>query len=264
MKRIIFCTLVLVMFFLNSVYLNAQIQKTLGMDGGFYFNSSNIAYHFSLTYSLQFNQYFGISAGTMFLSVPLDIAGFVVRENYKHHSNSRPNIHFDAEVEAVYREEVRYFNHSRIFVAKNSENNIIGAIRLMLWDGRETLPIQSLFGIQCLNDISPDDSCSAIWHIGRLAVNTDIGRHGLLLFKSLLLYAMYPICNRKKGIVFAECDSKLLRTMKLMGIRVHSLGNGIEYLGSETIPVYSTYDDLVGFFRENQSFYGINQASVVA
>jgi hypothetical protein len=97
-----------------------------------------------------------------------------------------------------------------------------------------------------------------------LAVNTDIGRHGLLLFKSLLLYAMYPICNRKKGIVFAECDSKLLRTMKLMGIRVHSLGNGIEYLGSETIPVYSTYDDLVGFFRENQSFYGINQASVVA
>lgn len=76
MKRIIFCTLVLVMFFLNSVYLNAQIQKTLGMDGGFYFNSSNIAYHFSLTYSLQFNQYFGISAGTMFLSVPLDIAGW--------------------------------------------------------------------------------------------------------------------------------------------------------------------------------------------
>lgn len=193
-----------------------------------------------------------------------ELAGFVVRENYKHLSNSRPNIHFDAEVEAVYREEVRYFNHSRIFVAKNSENNIIGAIRLMLWDGRETLPIQSLFGIQCLNDISPDDSCSAIWHIGRLAVNTDIGRHGLLLFKSLLLYAMYPICNRKKGIVFAECDSKLLRTMKLMGIRVHSLGNGIEYLGSETIPVYSTYDDLVGFFRENQSFYGINQASVVA
>ncbi|MDD2618835.1 MAG: hypothetical protein PHT87_08590, partial [Bacteroidales bacterium] len=69
---------------------------------------------------------------------------------------------------------------------------------------------------------------------------------------------------QQKGIVFAECDSKLLRTMKLMGIRVHSLGNGIEYLGSETIPVYSTYDDLVGFFRENQSSYGINQASVVA
>lgn len=193
-----------------------------------------------------------------------ELAEFVVTENYKHHTNNRADTHFDTEVEAVHREEVLYFNRSQIFVAKNTENNIIGAIRLMLWDGKETLPIQSLFGIQCLNDISPDDSCSAIWHIGRLAVNTDIGRYGLLLFKSLLLYAMYPICSRKKGIVFAECDSKLLRTMQLMGIQVHQLGDGIEYLGSETIPVYSTYDNLVGFFRANQSLVRHQSDSVTA
>src|SRR5690554_4051167 len=69
-----------------------------------------------------------------------ELAGFVVRENYRHHTNGRLNIHFETEVEAVYREEVRYFNHSRIFVAKNSENNIIGAIRLMLWMGEKHCP----------------------------------------------------------------------------------------------------------------------------
>lgn len=92
MKRLIFNTLVLVIFFLNPVYLNAQIQKTLGVDGGFYFNSSNIAYHFSLTYNLQFNQYFGISAGTMFLSVPLDIAGWSDSSRNSHYYFDDDNI----------------------------------------------------------------------------------------------------------------------------------------------------------------------------
>ena len=44
-----------------------------------------------------------------------ELAGFVVRENDKLHANARLNTHFDAEVEPVYDEEVRYFNHSWIF-----------------------------------------------------------------------------------------------------------------------------------------------------
>lgn len=63
---------------------------------------------------------------------------------------------------------------------------------------------------------------------------------------------MYPICNREKGIVFAECDSKLLRTMILMGIQAKALGEGINYLSSETIPVYATRGGLTDFFNKNQ------------
>lgn len=177
-----------------------------------------------------------------------ELAKFVVQENYKHHVKDCSSHFIDADVEAVYQEEFRYYNHSHTFVARNIENEIIGAIRLMYWDRKEKLPIQSIFGINCLNDISLKDSSSAIWHIGRYAVNTNIGRYGLMLFKLLLLYAIYPICDRKNGIVFAECDSKLFRTLRLMGIQMHQLGEGINYLGSETFPIYSDYDDLSMFF----------------
>ena len=159
----------------------------------------------------------------------MELSEFVVMENYKHHTAGKLNDDFDSEITSVYNEEMRYFSRSRVFVAKNDQGAIIGAIRLMNWNKKEILPIQSLFDIQNLCDISPEDGVSAIWHIGRLAVNTDIGRYGLILFKLLLLYAMFPICDQEKGIVFAECDSKLLRTMLLMGIQVKTLGEGIEY-----------------------------------
>lgn len=119
-----------------------------------------------------------------------ELAKFVVQENYKHHVKDCSSHFIEADVEAVYQEELRYYNHSHTF----------------------------------------------------------IGRYGLMLFKLLLLYAIYPICDRKNGIVFAECDSKLFWTLRLMGIQMHQLGEGINYLGSETFPIYSNYDDLSIFF----------------
>lgn len=193
----------------------------------------------------------------------MELSEFVVLENYKHHTAGQLSDNSNSEIASVYNEEMRYFNRSRVFVAKNEENKIIGAIRLMNWDGDDVLLIQSLFDIRNLNDISPEDAKAAIWHIGRFAVSTDIGRYGLVLFKLLLLYAMYPICEQEKGIVFAECDSKLLRTMLLMGIQAKTLGESIEYLGSETIPVYATRSGLMNFFNKNQEIIR-NQISVTA
>lgn len=185
-------------------------------------------------------------------SALLELSEFVVLENYKHHTDGKFNNDFQSDVISVYKEEMRYFSRSHVFVARNEHGAIIGAIRLMNWNKKEILPIQTLFDIKNLFDISPEDSHTAIWHIGRLAVSTDISRYGLILFKLLLLYAMYPICNHEKGIVFAECDSKLLRTMLLMGIQVKALGEGITYLGSKTIPVYTTRSGLTEFFDKNQ------------
>lgn len=181
------------------------------------------------------------------------LASFVVTENYKHHVKEGINADFASEVESVYQEEIRYFNHSRIFVAKNSESAIIGAIRLMNWDRKEVLPIQKLFHIRPLEKISPDDSGAAIWHIGRFAVSSNISHYGISIFKTLLLYAFHPICEYEKGIVFAECDSKLLHTMQSMGIDIKILGESIIHLGSGTIPVYATSKDLLNFFNKNQS-----------
>ena len=51
----------------------------------------------------------------------------------------------------------------------------------------------------------------------------------------------------KNSIAFAECDSKLLRVMNLMGIKADVIGDSINYLGSETIPVSMNYEGLKGF-----------------
>ena len=40
--------------------------------------------------------------------------------------------------------------------------------------------------------------------------------------------------------------------MRLMGIQVQSIGESMEYLGSETTPVYATRDGLTNFFSKNR------------
>jgi hypothetical protein len=59
---------------LIPVYSLAQNLKDLSMDAGLYFNSDNVAYHFSVSQNCLFNPYFGVSAGAMFLAAPLDVA----------------------------------------------------------------------------------------------------------------------------------------------------------------------------------------------
>ncbi|MDR0613261.1 MAG: hypothetical protein LBG45_07275 [Dysgonamonadaceae bacterium] len=107
-----------------------------------------------------------------------------------------------------------FFSQSKVFVAKNNTNEIAGTIRVMEWSGLEELPVTKLFGIRKLDEISPEDSNA-------------------------------PICKHKKGIMFAECDRKLFKTVNSLGIKAIALGEGIEYLGSLTIPMYATCSCLI-------------------
>ncbi len=180
-----------------------------------------------------------------------ELAEFVVRENYRHHTKS-PGSDFRRDVERIYHEEMSYFKRSQIFIATEANGKIIGSIRVMNWDRQQQLPLQTLFNIPTLTRLLAEQT-SAVWHIGRLAVSTGISSCRLTLFKILLLYAMLPIYESENDLVLAECDHKLLRIMRLMGICVQQLGEGIEYLGSQTIPIYATRDGLVDFFYKNQS-----------
>lgn len=63
-----------------------------------------------------------------------------------------------------------------------------------------------------------------------------------------MIYAITPICEQQNSYMIAECDSKLLRVMGLLGISTVRLGSGVHYLGSETIPVYSNRMGLMSFY----------------
>jgi hypothetical protein len=78
---------------LIPVYSLAQNLKDLSMDAGLYFNSDNdAAFHFSVNYNRLFNQYFGVSAGAMFLSAPLDAAGWSNEEQTIHYYLDEKNV----------------------------------------------------------------------------------------------------------------------------------------------------------------------------
>ncbi|CAA0197418.1 conserved hypothetical protein [Tenacibaculum maritimum] len=183
------------------------------------------------------------------------LSKFIVEENFKHHQKKSNFKKIKKDIISVYQEEIKYIQNSEIFVCKDNLGDIIGAIRVLRWNYVDKLPIQNLFGINPLLVVE-DRSLNEIWHIGRFAIKKGIQKANL--FKKLMVCAIAPVCSHVGNIAFAECDSKLLRVMSLLGIRFKIVGKSINYLGSETIPVSFSYHDLIGFYEENKKLvFGI-------
>ncbi len=151
-------------------------------------------------------------------------------ENGNHHdgeSISREN--FEDNFSQIYSEDLEQFGSSAFYAAIYQEK-VIGSVKVSLWDGFTSLPIQKLFGINC-SSFKTLNGQLAVWHVGRLAISKD-NPMGILLLKQLLTLAIYSICKYPtKGIMVAECDKKLLRILNLLGIKTKALAPGIEYLG---------------------------------
>lgn len=177
------------------------------------------------------------------------ISKFVVAENFKHHANHVLPTDYRRDVDSIYKEEIGFIKNSKIFTIKTGDGNIIGTIRVLKWDYISPLPIQKMFGVDPLLWAN-GNSINEIWHIGRFAIKR--GARNVNLLKKLMVCAISPVCNHKDNIAFAECDAKLLRILSLMGIKVKIVGESIDYLGSETIPVCMTYDGLIDFYNKNK------------
>lgn len=179
-----------------------------------------------------------------------ELAKFVVEENFNHHREHETlEIELQEYLQEIYNQELTYFKNSEIFVAKDAMGSIKGSIRVIKWDYEVELPIQKIFNINPLN-IDHSQQVSSIWHIGRFATNKT--NKDPTLFKKLMIHAITPICKEENSVAFAECDSKLLRIMNLLGIKTDVIGDSINYLGSETIPVSMNYEGLIGFYNKNK------------
>ncbi len=177
-----------------------------------------------------------------------ELAEFVVKENYKHHIGDFSYESIKDEIDSVYQEELQYIEDSTIFVVRNEASKIIGSIRVFRWDRKKILPLQKVFGINPLITIHSESNYS-YWHIGRFAVDSFAGIPTITLFKQLMVYAVHPIVCDEKSYMIAETDSKLLKVMNALGIETTQLGHSINYLASETIPVCSSKDGLLLFYR---------------
>jgi hypothetical protein len=183
-----------------------------------------------------------------------ELAEFVVTENYRHHTGVCSQKTLRPEILKVYREELRYSPRSKIFVARDPEKRIIGAIRIMQWDRKMKLPMHKLFGEVPLQKVLPGDEHHSVWHIGRFAVTQSVGHPRLSLFKQLIVCAVFPVMALSEGNIIAECDGKLYRILSALHIRINSPGVSVHYMGSETVPVNITRPGIEQFFYREYSF----------
>ena len=179
----------------------------------------------------------------------IDLAKFIVTENFKHHSNNILPENYKNDVHSIYKEELSFYKNSEIFATKDYAGNILGAIRLLKWNYTDVLPLQKIFGINPLLALS-QPNINDIYHIGRFAVKKDV--RDINLFKKLLVSVAEIICSHKGNVAFAECDSKLLRILKLLGVKAMIIGESINYLGSETIPIAMTCEGITDFYNKNK------------
>ncbi len=189
----------------------------------------------------------------------INLAEFIVLENYKHHTKETIPNSYTKDIDAIYYEELNYFNNAQIFVSKDLLGTINGAIRVLQWNFKDTLPLQKIFGIHPLMAVKKD-RVNNIFHIGRFAINKSVG--DINLFKRLMVCAIRPVCEHEDNVAFAECDSKLLRVLRLLGIKATIIGKPIHYLGSETIPVSLSYDGLINFYNKNKSLVTVETHNV--
>ena len=189
----------------------------------------------------------------------LDLAEFIVTENFKHHSDELPQDYKD-DVNAIYKEELNFYEKSEVYSTRDQEGSITGAIRVLKWNFTDVLPIQKIFGINPLLAIH-QPNVNDIYHIGRFAVKK--GVKDLNLFKRLLACVAKLICNHKGNMAFAEIDSKLLRLLNLMGVKTMIIGESINYLGSETIPIMMTYDGVIDFYNKYKHLIADAEISTV-
>ena len=176
-----------------------------------------------------------------------ELINFVTNENYLHHHEIVTAEDINSARQILCAEEKQYFS-SHIFVAM-SNNIICGSIRIFQKTATQILPLEKIF------NINVEDLASAglpIYHIGRFAVSKGADKRGFHIFKTLIALALQVAQQGQGGIVFAECDVKLLRTIRLLGIEAEAIGKPIHYLGSETVPIKLPWSGYQIFLNKNR------------
>lgn len=187
-----------------------------------------------------------------------DTVKFSILTNYDHYKDTIERKSFGKDIKYALSKEISYFNNA-VYYAILHKSQIIGTIRTMVWDRKATLPINEIFGfsLEALQKFGLDSN-TTYWHVGRFAIDNKISTClNIRLFKMLMVYAIQPICNQKNSVMIAECDSRLLTVMNKLGIEAKAIGSPINYLGSETIPVIATRENLISYYENNKQLLAV-------
>ncbi|CAL2083558.1 conserved protein of unknown function [Tenacibaculum sp. 190524A02b] len=180
---------------------------------------------------------------------------FIVKENYAHHTVNDNTSSLFTECYDLYKEEALFFENSAYYIAKDIQNTIVAGIRVCKYKD-VSLPIEKIFGIDIKKFISPKQP---VFHIGRFAIHKKC--KSLVLLKQLLVLALAPLTKDTQSVAFAECDAKLYRILRMLGIKVSAIGDPVVYLGSTTIPIIIHFKDFIHFYNRHKQLINVVQAA---
>lgn len=158
-------------------------------------------------------------------------------------------------------EDLSFFDTSIYYVLRDRKlHNIHASIRITYWDRETILPIQKLFSVTKEELLS--QNVNHYWHIGRFIISKRIEGQRISILKKMLFDAFFPPYSLYKGLIIAECDKKLVKTLLKLGIPSYELGRPIIYLYSETLPIYIKTEWLDFFIQKNkEAQYCLNNSS---
>lgn len=180
-----------------------------------------------------------------------ELISFVLTENELHHGKGNVFTEMEAEKAALCDEEAQYPN-SHIFAAM-FQNRICGSIRIFKRKAFQQLPTEKLYPVD-LTAIT--EAGQPVYHIGRFAIVKGCDEKSFRIFKTLMALALNVADKEPTGTVFAECDLKLLRTIRLLGIEAEAIGEPMLYLGSETVPVQLPWANYQSFLNRYRNLPG--------
>ena len=186
-----------------------------------------------------------------------ELSRFIVTENYKHHIGSVKSSQITEDIANVAKEELElYGDNTYIYIARDKRGKMLGSIRAFLWNRQSVLPLEKIYGINPLEAIDSDVKFN-YWHVGRFAIDSTLGISTFTLFKRLMALAVRPIVGDSDSYMVAEIDSKLLKVMNALGFVTEQLGDPIYYLTSETVPIFSSKQGIMGFYSKYSYLCGV-------
>lgn len=178
-------------------------------------------------------------------------------ENYKHHVGTVEASQIADDIADVTKEELAlYGDNTYIYIARDNQGKILGSIRSFLWNRQSVLPLERIYGINPLKAIHSDVKFN-YWHVGRFAIDSTSGISTFTLFKSLMALAVQPIVGDSDSYMVAEIDCKLLKVMNALGFETNQLGDSLYYLTSETAPISSSKQGIMGFYSKYGYLCGV-------
>lgn len=169
-----------------------------------------------------------------------EVVKFVVKTNYKKHHFMADSEFINSEIAQICDFEEKIFNRSVFYAIIDKNQQIVGALRVSK-ENKYELKLPDTIDLSSVNKV---------YHIGRFAIDQTNNNLNIELFKRLINIAFSLVCQDKNNILIADCDTKLCRILRKMGIGLIPVGAPFFCVGSETVSVYLPYDNVIKYYLE--------------